>query len=63
MVLQEQELPYCLQMWDDQDAYVEELIRAGGGSCCSSGAFAEALRPGTIITLRQKSRVLADSRR
>jgi hypothetical protein len=61
---EEQELPYQVEMWDDHDAHVEELIALVADHAVAHTAFAEAVkrRPGKIITLRQKSRVLADSR-
>jgi hypothetical protein len=56
---------YRLEMWDDGDSRVEELIALVGDHAVARAAFVEAvqLRPGRIIILRQKSRVLADSRR
>jgi hypothetical protein len=52
-------------MWDDHDTHVEELIALVGDHAVARSAFAEAVRrrPGKVIILRQKSRVLADSRR
>ena len=52
-------------MWDDRDAHVEELIALVADHAVARAAFAEAIRrrPGkVIIILRQKSRVMADSR-
>jgi len=51
-------------MWDDRDTHVEELIALVADHAVARAAFAEAVkrRPGKVITLRQKSRVLADSR-
>lgn len=65
MANQEQELPYRLEMWDDHDAQVEELIALLADHAAACAAFAAAVkrRPGRVIVLRQKSRVLADSRR
>ena len=62
---QYQEWPYRLEMWDEQDNRVEELIVLVADHAVARAAFSEAVkrRPGRIITLRQKSRVLADSRR
>jgi hypothetical protein len=59
-----QELPYRIEMWDALDAHVEELIALVADHAVARAAFVEAVRrrPGKIITLRQKSRVLADSR-
>jgi hypothetical protein len=57
------DLPYSVELWDDADSYVEELIALTGDYRVA--AFEEAVRrrPGRIITLRQKTRLLADSRR
>jgi hypothetical protein len=62
---QEQDFSYRLEMWDDHDTHVEELIALVRDHAVARAAFAEALqrRPGKVIILRQKSRVLADSRR
>jgi hypothetical protein len=58
------QLFYRLELWDDHDAHVEEVIALVSDHAVARAAFAEAVkrRPGKIITLRQKSRVLADSR-
>jgi hypothetical protein len=60
-----QDLSYRLEMWDDHDTHVEELIALLANHAVARRAFAEAVRrrPGKVIILRQKSRVLADSRR
>jgi hypothetical protein len=65
MVDQVQELPYRIEMWDDRDTYVEELIALVADHAVARAAFAEAVRrrPGNVIILRQKSRVLADNRK
>ena len=65
MLGQEQDLPYRVEMWDDRDNRVEELIALVGDHAVARAAFAEAVkrRPKKLITLRQKARVLADSRR
>jgi hypothetical protein len=68
MVDQEQELPYRLEMWDEhdtRDTRIEELIALVADHAVARAAFAEAVkrRPGKLVILRQKSRVLADSRR
>jgi hypothetical protein len=55
MVGEAQPLPYGIEMWDDRAAHVEELIALVTD-------HAVARRPDKVITLRQKSRVLADSR-
>jgi hypothetical protein len=64
MPAQEQDWPFWLEMWDDRDTHVEELIALIADHAVACAAFAEAVsrRPGKSIILRQKSRVLADSR-
>ena len=59
------ELPFLVEQWDDADRYVEELIALTGDYRVARAAFAEAARqrPGRIVTLRQKTRLLADSPR
>lgn len=59
------DLPYSVELWDDADSHVEELIALTGDYRVAKAAFDEAvkLRPGRIVTLRQKTRLLADSRR
>jgi hypothetical protein len=61
---QKQEWPFRLEMWDDDDSHVEELIALVTDHAVARAAFVEAVRrrPGKLIILRQKSRVLADSR-
>jgi hypothetical protein len=65
MLHQEQEWPFRLEMWDDDDTQVEELIALVTDHAVARAAFAETVqrRPGKLIILRQKLRVLADSRR
>jgi hypothetical protein len=59
------DLPYSVELWDDTDSHVEELIALTGDYRVARAAFEEAVkrRPGRIVTLRQKTRLLADSRR
>ena len=61
----ELDLPYRVEQWDDKDRHVEELIALTGDYPIARVAFDEAVkrRPGRVITLRQKSRLLADSRK
>jgi hypothetical protein len=66
MAIQEQEnCHYRIELWDDRDTRVEELIALVADHAVARAAFVEAVRrrPGNVIILRQKSRVLADSRR
>ena len=57
-------LPYLVELWDDNDSHVEELIALTGDYRVARAAYEEAVkgRPGRIVTLRQKTRLLADSR-
>jgi hypothetical protein len=59
------DLSYSVELWDDDDRHVEELIALTGDYRVARAAYEEAIkrRPGRIITLRQKTRLLADSRR
>jgi hypothetical protein len=59
------DLPYSVELWDDNDSHVEELIALTGDYRVARAAFEEAVkrRPGRIVTLRQTTRLLADSRR
>ena len=59
------DLPYTVEEWDDTDSHVEELIALTGDYRVARAACEEAVkrRPGRIVTLRQKTRLLADSRR
>jgi hypothetical protein len=58
------DLPYRVEQWDETDKSVDELIALLGDYRVARAAFEEAVkrRPGRIITLRQKARLLADSR-
>jgi hypothetical protein len=59
------DLPFSAELWDEKDTHVEELIALIGDYGVLRAAYEEAIRrrPGRIVTLRQKTRVLADSRR
>ena len=58
------DLPFRVEQWDDADQHVEELIALAGDYRVAKVAFDKAVRerPGRIITLRQKARLIADSR-
>ena len=58
------DLPYLVEQWDGTDSHVEELIALTGDYSVARAAYVEAVkrRPGRIVTLRQKTRLLADSR-
>ena len=59
------DLPYSVEVWDDNDQHIAELVALPGDYGIARAAYDEAIkrRPGRTITLRQKTRVLADSRR
>ena len=59
------DLPFMVEQWDDTDSHVEGLIALTGDYRVARAAFEEAVkrRPDRIVTLRQKSRLLADSRK
>ena len=59
------DLPYSVELWDEDDTRVEELIALTADYNVARAAYEEAMkrRPGRIVTLRQKTRVVADSRR
>jgi hypothetical protein len=59
------DLPFMVEQWDDANSHVEELIALTGDYRVARAAFEEAIkrRPGRIVTLRQKTRVLTDSRK
>ena len=59
------DLPFSIELWDETDKRVEELLALAGDYRVARAAYAEACkrRPGRVVTLRQKARVLADSRR
>jgi hypothetical protein len=61
---QEHDLPFWIEVWDERDNHVEELVALVGDHAVARADFAEAAmrRPGKIVTLRQKTRLLADDR-
>ena len=58
------DLPFMVEQWDDANSHVEELIALTGDYRVARATYDEAIkrRPGRIVTLRQKTRLLADSR-
>jgi len=58
------DLPFRIELWDDADQRLEELIALVGDFATASSAYEEAVRrrPGKLITLRQKARVIKRSR-
>jgi hypothetical protein len=64
MTGQGHDLPYRIEVWDRRNAHVEELIALVDDHGVARAAFDEAVRrrPGRNVMLRQKSRVLAESK-
>ncbi|MGH6826496.1 hypothetical protein [Methyloceanibacter sp.] len=58
------DLPFRVEVWDERDAHVDELVALVGDHAVARAAFDGAVRrrPGRIVTLRQRTRLLADSR-
>jgi hypothetical protein len=54
------DLPYRAEQWDDDDGHVEKVIALVGDYRVAKAALDKAVRerPGRIITLRQKTRLL-----
>ena len=52
------DLPYSVEVWDDNDQHIEELVALTGDYGVARAAYDEAIkrRPGKTITLRQKAR-------
>ena len=60
MAGQDDDLPFRIELWDDKDSHIEEVIALASDYATARGAFDEAVkrRPGKLITLRQKARVI-----
>ena len=58
------ELPFRIELWDDADQHVEELIALVSDFTTAQLTYNDAVkrRPGKLITLRQKARVIKKSR-
>ena len=58
------DLPFRIELWDDADRHIEEVIALTSDFSTASSAYEEAVkrRPGKLITLRQKARVIRKSR-
>lgn len=58
------DLPFRIELWDDADQHVGEVIALVSDFSTASSAYEEAVkrRPGKLITLRQKARVIKRSR-
>jgi hypothetical protein len=59
------DFPFPVELWDDNDSHIEEVLALASDYATAKSAYEQAIkrRPGRIVTLRQKTRVLADSRR
>jgi hypothetical protein len=60
----DQDLPFRIELWDDADRHIEEVIALASDFASACGAYDEAVkrRPGKLVTLRQKARVIKKSR-
>ena len=60
----EHDLPFKIELWDDADRHIEEVIALASDYASACGAYDEAVkrRPGKLVTLRQKARVIKRSR-
>jgi hypothetical protein len=55
---------FVSKLWDDGDRHVEELIALAADLTTAQSTYNDAVkrRPGKLITLRQKARVIKKSR-
>ena len=60
----DEDLPFRIELSDDADRHIEEVIALASDFASACGAYEEAVkrRPGKLITLRQKARVIKTSR-
>ena len=60
-----EDLIFRVEVWDERDVRVEEVVALVADLFVARAAFVETVRrrPGRIVTLRQKARLLADSRK
>jgi hypothetical protein len=58
------DLPFRVELWDDKDSRLEEIIALASDYATAKSAYEEAIkrRPGRLITLRQKARVIQKTR-
>jgi len=57
------DLPFRVELWDNKDSHIEEVIALASDYATARSAYEEASsRPGKLITLRQKTRVIQKSR-
>jgi hypothetical protein len=59
------DLPFRVELWDDKDSHIEEVIALAADYATAKSAYKEAVkrRPGKLITLRQKARVIQSTRK
>ena len=64
MAGRDDDLPFRIELWDDGDRHVEELIALAADLTTAQASYNDAVkrRPGKLITLRQKARVIKSSR-
>ena len=64
MAGRDDDLPFRIELWDDRDRHVEELIALTSDYFAAQSAYEGAVkrRPGKLITLRQKTRVIKKTR-
>jgi hypothetical protein len=64
MAGRDDDLPFRVELWDDHDRHIEEVIALVSDYTTARSAYEEAVkrRPGKLITLRQKARVIQKSR-
>jgi hypothetical protein len=64
MAGRDDDLPFRVELWDDRDRHIEEVIALVSDYTTARSAYEEAVkrRPGKLITLRQKTRVIQKSR-
>ena len=57
--------PFRVELWDDKDSHIEEVIALAADYATAKSAYKEAVkrRPGKLITLRQKARVIQSTRK
>ena len=57
-------IPLLGGLWDNADRHIEEVIALASDFASACGAYEEAVkrRPGKLVTLRQKARVIKKSR-
>jgi hypothetical protein len=58
------DLPFRVELWDDKDSRLEEIIALASDYATAKSAYEGAVkrRPGRLITLRQKARVIQKTR-